>query len=81
MAALLDDTILALAERVFEIIKVVQVGVADSLLDLLNPIVPLFFDVKVVNTPLVREDEHERVQNSAVFHLLLSLTLDIDTCK
>ena len=77
----LDKTILSLTKGLHEIVKIMEVGISNGLLDLLNPDITLLLGVQVVDSPLVGEDEHEWVQNRLIILGLLHLRLDEDAGK
>lgn len=78
----LDETILTLSEGLLQLVEVVQVGVSDSLLNFLHPLVSLHQGVKVVDSSLVGEDQHEWIKSgSVVLEQLLCFTLDKHSCQ
>jgi len=74
----LDQSIFTFAQRIYKLVEVVEVRVADCLFDLLHPLVSIFGRLKVVDPPLIGENEHERMQHSSIFVILFSLALDED---
>jgi|APSaa5957512535_1039671.scaffolds.fasta_scaffold103272_2 hypothetical protein len=58
-----------------------KVGITNSLLDLLDPLVPLRFGLQVINSSLVGEDQHKRKHDRIVLHEFFHLTLDEHTSQ
>ena len=73
----LDETEFTLAESLFDLIEVKDIGVSDDLFDGGHPTLLLGTISKVVASSLVgREDELEGVQHGGAIKLLFSLILD-----
>lgn len=58
---LFDDTVFALSKRVFKVIKIMDVCVADSFFYFIDPLVSLLLSFKVINSSFIWENEHEWV--------------------
>lgn len=74
-----NETVLAFSERLLNIVKVMEVREPNSFLNFADPLVSLFPGFKVVDSPLVWEDEHERVEHGAIIECLFHFALDENT--
>jgi hypothetical protein len=54
-----DQTIFSFSKGLFQLIEVMEVGVTNRLLDLLDPLVPLRFGLQIVDSSLIGEYQHE----------------------
>ena len=78
---LLDKSVLAFAQVIFQFIEVVQVSVADSNLDCSHPLVLVLLGKQIINAPFVREYKHKRVVLHAALNHVFDLILEVDTGK
>lgn len=63
MDASLHETIFALTETLLNIIEVVQVSIPNGFLNCIHPFFLFSFGSQVIDSPFVREDQHEWVKN------------------
>ena len=81
MRSALNETVLAFAKVLLEIVEVVQTCVSDRFLDCCDPFVFIWLRREIIYSPFVREYQHERVEHCAVHIILLELFLEIHSGK
>lgn len=62
----LHKTIFTLSEGFLQLVKVVEVGISNGLLNLFDPLVSLNQSIKVIDSSLVWENEHEWIKSSGI---------------
>ena len=53
MDSFFDQTIFSLSKGLFQLVKVMEVGIANRLLDLLDPLVSLRFGRQIIDSSLI----------------------------